>query len=81
MQLVNTQLLYDLAHGCNEIRSLIRLYYTVYDSLKVCRLVIVIRLFMQQFLNNVCKLPWQGLAYPAACVFAADTAQDKYEAL
>ena len=71
--------MYDVADGHNEVACLAGLYDGLHDALHVGFLVVVARTLVQQFLNDVGKLSWQGLADLAAGVLAADRAADLYE--
>lgn len=79
VELVNAELLDDVADGYDEIAHLTGLYDGLNNAMDVGLLVIVVGAFVQQFLNNIGKSDGQGLADFASRIFAADGLADLYE--
>ena len=79
VQLVDAQLVDDVADSHDEAPHLSRLDDGLHDALEVGLLVVVDGALVQQFLDDVCELRGQGFAHLAPRVFAADGLADLYE--
>ena len=79
VQLVDAQLVYDVADGHDEVACLPCLNDGFDDASDVSLLVVVARVLVEKFLYDVGKLRGQGFAHLAAGVFAAHRPTDLYE--